>query len=230
LAAHVAGDYARADDLYAQSRRIRRELGHHEMIGILCQLQGISAHRQADLSRARDLYREFLDIGCELGSIFHISNALALLGCLSAHEGHASRGARLMGAAAVFHAASRTRSIPLVETLVAESADIARRELGAARFAATELAGRGMSAAEAIALAREASVPGPVTSTSPLTVREKQVAELVARGLTNRQIAAHLSLSERTVGAHVEHILDKLGFASRTQIGVWAASSGNNVL
>ena len=49
---------------------------------------------------------------------------------------------------------------------------------------------------------------------------------LVARGLSNREIAAQLVITERTAGAHVEHILDKLGFASRTQIGVWAAEHG----
>jgi non-specific serine/threonine protein kinase len=55
-------------------------------------------------------------------------------------------------------------------------------------------------------------------------MREQEVAVLVARGLTNRQIAARLVVAERTVATHVEHILDKLEFTSRTQIGVWAAA------
>jgi DNA-binding NarL/FixJ family response regulator len=49
---------------------------------------------------------------------------------------------------------------------------------------------------------------------------------LVAQGLTNRQIAERMIVTERTVGAHVEHIMAKLGFTSRTQIGVWAAARG----
>ena len=49
---------------------------------------------------------------------------------------------------------------------------------------------------------------------------------LVARGLSNREIAAQLVITERTAGAHVEHILDKLGFTSRTQIAIWAAEHG----
>jgi len=52
------------------------------------------------------------------------------------------------------------------------------------------------------------------------------VAELVARGLTNRQIADRLVVTERTAAAHVEHILDKLGVASRAQIAVWASERG----
>jgi adenylate cyclase len=58
---------------------------------------------------------------------------------------------------------------------------------------------------------------------SPLTEREQEVAALIARGLTNRRIAEELIVTERTAASHVEHILGKLGFTSRTQIGVWAA-------
>jgi DNA-binding NarL/FixJ family response regulator len=59
-----------------------------------------------------------------------------------------------------------------------------------------------------------------------LTAREREVAALIARGLTNRQISDQLVITERTVATHIEHILEKLDFASRTQIGVWAAENG----
>lgn len=52
----------------------------------------------------------------------------------------------------------------------------------------------------------------------PLTRREGEIAALVARGLTNRQIAAALHISERTAENHVQHILTKLGLHTRTQI------------
>ena len=55
----------------------------------------------------------------------------------------------------------------------------------------------------------------------PLTRRELEVAELVAQGLTNRQIAERLYLSARTAQNHVQHILDKLGLPNRSQIAVW---------
>ena len=54
-----------------------------------------------------------------------------------------------------------------------------------------------------------------------LTRRERKVAELVGRGLTNREIAQRLVLSERTAQNHVQHILTKLGLANRTQIAAW---------
>ncbi len=52
------------------------------------------------------------------------------------------------------------------------------------------------------------------------------MARLLARGLTNKQIAAELVLSPATVRSHVEHILDKLDLRSRAQIAVWVSQQG----
>jgi DNA-binding CsgD family transcriptional regulator len=80
--------------------------------------------------------------------------------------------------------------------------------------------------------ARRLSMPGPLRTGSslldrlaaatraadPLTGREREIADLVARALTNREIAGRLVLSERTVESHVRNILAKLGAANRTEI------------
>lgn len=66
---------------------------------------------------------------------------------------------------------------------------------------------------------RRPALPGPAPS--PLTPREAETAALIAQGLTNREIAARLTITERTVMRHVEHILARLGLRSRTQIAVW---------
>jgi non-specific serine/threonine protein kinase len=55
-----------------------------------------------------------------------------------------------------------------------------------------------------------------------LTPREAQVAALVARGRTNREIAAELVIAPGTAANHVQHILAKLGFRSRREIAAWA--------
>jgi len=76
-------------------------------------------------------------------------------------------------------------------------------------------------------------MPDPPTaadSGSPLTARECDVAVLVARGLSNRQIAERLVISERTVHGHVASILSKLDFRSRSQIAVWAVRHGLNTV
>lgn len=70
-----------------------------------------------------------------------------------------------------------------------------------------------------------APVAGPTPGPGPLTRREREVAALVAQGMSNRRIAAALVLSPRTVDGHVEHILAKLGFGSRTQVAAWVAEN-----
>jgi DNA-binding NarL/FixJ family response regulator len=59
-----------------------------------------------------------------------------------------------------------------------------------------------------------------------LSPRELEVASLVAEGLTNRQIAERLIISERTAQNHVQHILTKLGFTARSQIAAWSVRTG----
>ena len=74
----------------------------------------------------------------------------------------------------------------------------------------------------------EPTAPLPFSSEQPsaeevrtLTRREKEIAALLARGLTNRQIALELSVSEHTAATHVRRILKKLNLQSRAQIGSW---------
>jgi DNA-binding CsgD family transcriptional regulator len=66
--------------------------------------------------------------------------------------------------------------------------------------------------------------PGPVEPWYPLSAREYQVAQLVAAGLTNRQIAQQLVLAPKTISAHVTHILTKLGAGRRAEIAAWCVT------
>ena len=61
---------------------------------------------------------------------------------------------------------------------------------------------------------------------SGLTKREREVAAFVAEGLTNRDIADRLVISDRTVETHVEHIRNKLGVRSRAQVATWTVTGG----
>ena len=67
-----------------------------------------------------------------------------------------------------------------------------------------------------------ARLPATAAARSPLSPRELEVARLVARGLTNKQIGETLYVSERTAENHVQHILVKLGFSNRSQIAAWS--------
>jgi non-specific serine/threonine protein kinase len=85
--------------------------------------------------------------------------------------------------------------------------------------------GASLTAAEAVGYALHGVLPEarqPEAET-PLTQRELEVAELVAGGLPNREVASALGISPRTAQGHVESILRKLGFSSRTQVAAWVA-------
>jgi non-specific serine/threonine protein kinase len=77
-----------------------------------------------------------------------------------------------------------------------------------------------------LALADKPDDPRPPRPRRTLTRREAEVAALVARGLTNRDIAGQLFVSVRTVEVHVDHILTKLGFHTRTQLAAWVHEEG----
>jgi non-specific serine/threonine protein kinase len=93
-----------------------------------------------------------------------------------------------------------------------------------------------MSLDQALDLALALTHPQPEQPNQPradssqpgaeLSPREREVAALLADGLTNREIAERLIVTQRTVASHIEHILEKLGFASRHQVGVWATEHG----
>ncbi|MEV5750605.1 LuxR C-terminal-related transcriptional regulator [Actinoallomurus sp. NPDC052308] len=107
-----------------------------------------------------------------------------------------------------------------------------RESLGDAGFAAACRRGALMPQPELVGFALEAEPPEEpaavvvapsAAADQALTKRERQVAEMVARGMTNKEIAEHLLIAQRTAESHIENILSKLGFTSRTQIAVWAA-------
>jgi DNA-binding NarL/FixJ family response regulator len=80
---------------------------------------------------------------------------------------------------------------------------------------------------EAIALAMTDNDPPPADAGwGRLSPREREVSRLIAQGLTNRQIARALAITEKTVGSHVDHIMTKLDLRSRTRIAVWATQHG----
>jgi len=111
-----------------------------------------------------------------------------------------------------------------------EIVDQVRARLGAETFAAARRRGLELTTADAVALALErqprVQVPEPraeATAGVGLTKREREVAALIAQGLSNREIAARLVVAQRTAEGHVENILSKLGFTSRAQVAGWLA-------
>jgi DNA-binding NarL/FixJ family response regulator len=101
---------------------------------------------------------------------------------------------------------------------------VAGRALGERAFQVAFRHGSNLSVEDAIAYAmkeKPQEQASASTEKTTLTRREREVADLVAEGLSNKEIADRLVISQRTAETHVEHILAKLGFTSRTQIPAW---------
>jgi DNA-binding NarL/FixJ family response regulator len=116
------------------------------------------------------------------------------------------------------------RLAPADEVVFARDLDGLRKRLGTGEWDAAWAAGSVLTTDEAVSIAADEAPP---SSDAPaLSHREREVSALIAEGLTNRQIARKLSISEKTVGSHIDHIMTKLDLRSRTRIAVWAVERG----
>ncbi len=221
------GDYERAAALHSEGlAQFRKAEDKHFTAWALRNL-GIVALRQDDHKQAATLCRESLTLSREIGGVWQVEQGLAGLAGAAALEGQYERAARLFAAAEALRTSlGRKRSI-------ADQADFDKRVastragLGEIAFAAAWAQGTTMPLEEAIeaALAPIESLPAGATE-SLFTPRQREVVALVAQGLTNREIASRLVISERTADTHVQHILNKLGVDSRVQVAAWAVEHG----
>lgn len=163
-----------------------------------------------------------------------IAQCLEVLGWCAAVQGRGERAATLLGAAGSTWrlAGSALSGFGHLHAGHEQCETRLRDELGEKGFTTAFDEGAQLTLEQAVTFAlevkRNAVPPPPVQEASaPLTRREQQVSELVAQGLSNKEIAARLVISQRTAEGHVEHILTKLGFTSRAQIARWATRSEN---
>jgi predicted ATPase/DNA-binding NarL/FixJ family response regulator len=191
------------------------------------QLLGVARLELGDLRGARAALAQGVPAIVDIGDRFAIPAGLSALAGLAAKEGRPRAALVLAGVAAEYEHVNHTyRPQAIRAYLDAWLAPVLATMGSAAANLLDE--GRRMTLDGAIALGlddrpedrwRAGPAPG-------LTPRESEVAVLVARGLTNREIAGQLYLSVRTVEVHVDHILTKLGFRTRTQLAAWAHEEG----
>ncbi|WP_062996836.1 protein kinase domain-containing protein [Nocardia mikamii] len=191
---------------------------------------GVAAWQRGDNHRAQQLIRSALQLNRRLNSPIVAAFMLESLAWVVADD-DAERAAVLLGAVDNLWPArsSGTTIFPAIPPFHRECEQTARRVLGGRKFDPAFRRGQKMDMDDVVSYALgEQSVASSSHSPATLTKRERQVAGLVARGLTNRQIAAELVISSRTADGHVEHILTKLGFTSRAQIAAWVAENNRD--
>ncbi|WP_194829810.1 protein kinase [Nocardia sp. XZ_19_231] len=226
------GDTRRATEYREQILSISEACGESLFRSIALWGMSISLWQHNERSHARELLLKSLRISRRVHSPLVAALDLEVLAWTVADD-NGEHAAVLMGAAEnLLRPASVTSLFAGLSRYQDEGERMVRSGLGERGFDTAFRRGQkmGMDAAVAYALGEPPIVAPPADGTI-LTKRERQVADLVAQGLTNKQIAARLVLSQRTAQGHVEHILSKLGFTSRAQIAAWIvaeAQQGNS--
>ena len=223
------GDLEAVRAASSEGARLSREFSHLYTLENMLLNLGTASLVAGDLEESRALLGEALRIARDIDDRYASYCLLDALGCQAAARGQARRAAQLLGAAETVRTGIGANVVPFLAPLLARAEESALGGLGPARFEAEFAAGRGMDRAAAIqlALGEPARVAGPAAGgrdTGSLGRREAEVAQLVAQGLTNKQIGSRLFISEHTVDSHVRSIMNKLGCNSRAQIAAWAAS------
>jgi len=243
LAAYYQDNDLRAAMLLETSLALFQELGDAAAIARALHGLGMIARRQGDLDRSREMLGEALRVAWEKGARLEIARCLESLAGLACAGNLPERATRLFSAVETLRQAMGIYLPRDIHDGCDRDLAAARAQLDEKRFAAAWAAGQALTVEQAVAYALEAGdrAPGaeivpsvrPLTSLQAakrqyggLTARERQVAALVAQGKSNSAIATELFTTVRTVEAHITHILDKLGFSSRTQVAVWAVVKG----
>ena len=196
----------------------------------LLQFLAVATLHRNEPAEAERHARRCLELKRDLGDLIGMAQAMEALASIAMALNAGERAATLLGAADAMW-----RSIPtsILEPLRADhdrAVSDARSALGAVRFDAALGAGMNMTRDEVVDYVVEArrSAARPVVAQvadGPLSRREMEVAELIADGATNAQVAARLFISERTVESHVASIFNKLGVDTRLQVARWFAST-----
>jgi non-specific serine/threonine protein kinase len=191
-----------------------------DALGALAMLALLSG----DPGAAAEPARRALVMKADLGDRSATGFLLEVLAWVAAAERRPERAATLLGAAETRwqQLGVDPEAVPYLSVARRRCDQLAGVDRRTAGFRAAFRRGAALSEGQVLDVALDqVAVPDAPEEQVVLTRREVEVAHLVGRGLSNREVAEHLRISQRTVESHVDHILRKLGFGSRTQVVAW---------
>jgi predicted ATPase/DNA-binding CsgD family transcriptional regulator len=222
LLAVERGDYTSARDILVEAVATVRAGGDAlEIAGYLDSL----AWAQLGLDDRQAATANWKESLSTLYSVLDYSGIITCfngLSCVAAVGGDDQRAMRLAAFAA---RVSAEWALKTDFYLVGNAEELLRRSrsrLGTRKSEEAWYQGRAMTIDQAIDYALHEIEPATLNDLGPLSRREREVAILVAAGLTNREIAERLFIAERSAEGHVERIRNKLGVRSRTEVATWA--------
>ncbi|HEX6538503.1 MAG TPA: LuxR C-terminal-related transcriptional regulator [Candidatus Dormibacteraeota bacterium] len=193
--------------------------------GMLLNNLAEARRRRSELQQAEALAREGIAYKSALDDRRGVASLIETLAWVAADRRQDVRAAELLGCS---EGLRESLGVPLLAPYASrhdECLTSSRGRLGQTAFEASFVKGLNLTVAESVsfALGQAQDKPSPAAprDRDPLTRRETEIAQLIAQGLTNREIATRLFLSARTVDTHVTNMLNKLGLNSRTQLARW---------
>lgn len=214
--------------LVGQVRELCDQYGEQWLRSYADYFRAVAELRRGELDAAVTHAREALRFKRRLRDSLGIVMLVEHLAAADVAQGGAERAARLLGSAKrLWPMVGRSRAnTPALAASHDHCERTARERLGERAYRAAFRTGASLDLDAAVAYAldeRQPAATPPTADWAPLTRREHEVAEYVAQGLTNQEIATRLVISTRTADSHVHHILTKLGFTNRAQVATWVA-------
>lgn len=223
------GDTARAMEYAEECIELSRQASEHWCRAMARWTQALVVWQEGRYAKVRSCAREVLRLKEPFGDRLGMAMSIELLAWVASRQGGHEEAARLLGGA---QSALRSIGGGLFRHLQPEHdqcVQATRAALGEPQYDRCLAEGAAVAFEDVVALALgrrntvgagSASIGGAAVR---LTRREAEIAQLVAQGLTDREIAERLVLAQRTAEGHVQRTLGKLGFTSRRQLASWVA-------